>query len=83
MNYYHAYTNITAIEQDIKLSQAQLKIAQLEKTEYKIEDLKKSIKRCRQRLLIAKAKMEVNKQLLIRDLIQGKKISAEVPVKEG
>ena len=83
MNYYYDYINITNLEQDIKLQQAKLKLAQLEGTEYRIEDCKKVIKSKRKQLLIATAKMEVNKQLLVKDLMNGKKISTEVSVKEG
>tara|TARA_B100000214_G_C23579716_1_gene451231 strand:+ start:299 stop:550 length:252 start_codon:yes stop_codon:yes gene_type:complete len=83
MNYYYDYTNITAIEQNIKLLQAKLKLAKLEKAEWKSEDITKSLKSKRKQLLIAKAKMEVNKELLVKDLMEGKNIKAEVPVKEG
>ena len=83
MNYYYDYTNITAIEQNIKLLQAKLKLAKLEGAEYKIEDITKTRKSKRKQLLIAKAKMEVNKELLVKDLMLGKNIKAEVPVKEG
>ncbi len=83
MNHYYNYININALEQDIKLQQAKLKLAQLEGTEYRIEDCKKLIKSRRQQLLIAKAKMEINKQLLVQDLMVGKEIKAKVPVKEG
>tara|TARA_B100000902_G_scaffold372814_1_gene400164 strand:+ start:1070 stop:1318 length:249 start_codon:yes stop_codon:yes gene_type:complete len=77
MNYYYDYTDITSIEQSIKLQQAKLKLAQLEGTEYRIEDCKKAIKTKRKQLLVAKAKMEINKQLLVQDLMNNKKISAE------
>ena len=76
MNFYYDYTNINALEQDIKLQQAKLKLAKLEKTEYRIEDITKTIKSKRKQLLIAKAKMEVNKQLLVKDLMLGKEIKA-------
>ena len=82
MSYYYDYTNISAIEHSIKLQQAKLKLAQLEGVEYRIEDCKKAIKNKRKQLLISKAKMEVNKQLLLQDLMNGKKITAEI-VKEG
>ena len=83
MNYYYDYTNINAIEQNIKLLKAKLKLAKIEKAEWKIEELTKTIKSKRKMLLIAKAKMEINKQLLVRDLMEGKEIKAKVPVKEG
>jgi len=83
MNYYYNYTDITTLEQDIKLQQAKLKLAKLQGREYEIEGCTKTIKSKRKELLIAKAKMEVNKQLLVKDLILGKNIKAEVPVKEG
>mgnify|MGYP003141687171 CR=1 FL=1 len=83
MNYYYDYTNITAIEQNIKLLQAKLKLAKLEKAEWKSEDITKSLKSKRKQLLIAKAKMEVNKELLVKDLMEGKEIKAKIPVKEG
>jgi len=77
MNYYYDYIDITSIEQSIKLQQAKLKLAKLEKTEYRIEDITKTIKSKRKQLLVAKAKMEINKQLLVQDLMNNKKISAE------
>jgi hypothetical protein len=84
MNYYYDYTNITAIEQNIKLLQAKLKLAKIEKSEYRIEDITKTIKSKRQQLLIAKAKMEVNKELLVKDLMEGKEIKARfLPSKDG
>tara|TARA_R110002020_G_scaffold9967_2_gene38705 strand:- start:466 stop:711 length:246 start_codon:yes stop_codon:yes gene_type:complete len=81
MNHYYDYINITTLEQDIKLQQAKLKLAKLEGTEYRIEDCKKLIKSRRQQLLIAKAKMEINKELLVKDIILGKSITAKI--KEG
>jgi len=83
MTYYYDYTNINTLEQDIKLQQAKLKLAILESSDYRIEDCKKILKQKKRHLLIAKAKMEVNKELLVKDLILGKNIKAEVPVKEG
>tara|TARA_R100001129_G_C5202289_1_gene214162 strand:+ start:453 stop:704 length:252 start_codon:yes stop_codon:yes gene_type:complete len=83
MNHYYDYANITVLEQDIKLQQAKLKLAKLEKSEYRIEDCKKTIKQKRNQLLIAKAKMEVNKQLLVKDLMLGKDIKASHKIKEG
>jgi hypothetical protein len=83
MNYYYDYININTLEQEIKLQQAKLKLAKLESTEYRIEEITKTIKSKRKQLLIAKAKMEVNKQLLVKDLMLGKEIKAKVPVKEG
>ena len=83
MNHYYNYTDITAIEQDIKLHQAQLKLAKLEKSDWKIESLTKQIKSARQNLLIAKAKMEINKQLLVKDLMRGKEIKAKIKDKDG
>tara|TARA_Y100001970_G_C14099909_1_gene784889 strand:- start:500 stop:757 length:258 start_codon:yes stop_codon:yes gene_type:complete len=83
MDYYYDYTNITAIEQNIKLLQAKLKLAKLEKAEWKIEDITKTIKSKRQQLLIAKAKMEINKELLVKDLMLGKEIKAKVKDKDG
>jgi|TARA_A100001518_G_C1220362_1_gene64388 hypothetical protein len=83
MNYYYDYTNITTIEQNIKLLQAKLKLAKIEKAEWKIEDITKSIKSKRQQLLIAKAKMEINKELLVKDLMLGKEIKAKVKDKDG
>ena len=81
--HYYDYINITVLEQDIKLLQAQLKLAKLEKSEWKADSLTKDIKSKRKDLLKAKAKMEINKQLLIKDLMRGKEIKAEIPVKEG
>jgi len=83
MNYYYDYININTLEQDIKLQQAKLKLAKLQGREYEIEGCTKTIKSKRKELLIAKAKMEVNKQLLVKDLMLGKEIKAKVPVKEG
>ena len=83
MNYYYDYININTLEQEIKLQQAKLKLAKLEKSEYRIEDCKKTIKQKRNQLLIAKAKMEVNKQLLVKDLMLGKDIKASHKIKEG
>jgi hypothetical protein len=83
MNYYYDYININTLEQEIKLQQAKLKLAKLDSTEYRIEEITKTIKSKRKQLLIAKAKMEVNKQLLVKDLMLGKEIKAKVPVKEG
>ena len=83
MNHYYDYTNITVLEQDIKLLQAKLKLAKIEKSEWKAEDITKSLKSRRKDLLIAKAKMEVNKQLLVKDLMLGKDIKASHKIKEG
>ena len=83
MNYYYKHIDITAIEQSIKLQQAKLKLATIEKSDYQIDDCKKYIRRMRKELAVAKAKMEINKQLLLQDLMSGKDIKAEVPVKEG
>lgn len=83
MNYYYDIANITTIEQDIKLLQAKLKLAKLEKSEWKAEDLTKSLKSRRKDLLITKAKMEINKQILVKDLMLGKEIKAKVKDKDG
>ena len=83
MNYYYDYININTLEQEIKLQQAKLKLAKLQATEYRIEDITKTIKSKRKELLIAKAKMEVNKQLLVKDLMLGKDIKASHIIKEG
>ena len=76
MNYYYKHINTTAIEQSIKLLQAKLKLATIEGSDFQIGDCKQLIKRKRKELAIAKAKMEINKQLLLQDLMNGKKIEA-------
>ena len=78
MNYYYNYVDINPLEQNIKLDQAQLKLAKLEGADYKIEECKRKIKVARKKLLIAKAKMEINKQVLVRDLMLGREIKAVV-----